>query len=311
MQFKKLYGFEENFPTTDMIEKEFFKATNHKMDKIQLKLLTDSLGFRKKTVVDEKYGDDWGGSIFSKSKVMGTYLIALNEGSKKEDYFIIIISNNPSNILTRTTGRSGYSCEQIDQQFWKGPFQDVAYRNPTVYFYNPSKEFPIITDLNIDTVKEFILKNNSIKGFEWDARLNTRWCITNEGKTDVGIDPNIYPMKVGTSKKYNDYMVATWLMFENHGFLNYYVAETPYIYVGHSDSTSGGGKYYLPFIGLRYRLGSAGEDAAYGLMKNVGMQSGNKKNKYKYDVSSYLSTNKEDEKTWQMVDNIISKKKVI
>ena len=296
MLYRKIIVSEENYPTLDNVTKNFFEKTNHQMDKEQVELLKKSLEFRKKTFADEKYEDNWGGSIFNKSKVLGVYVVAVNEGSKKEDYFLVIISNNPLNVLTRTTGRQGYSCEQISQQYWKGPFQDLAYRNPTIYFYKPSDKFPEMKDLNIESVKDNILKKNNIEGFEWDARLNTRWCVTNKGKNDVGIDPNIYPMKSGTNEKYTNYMVATWLIFENHGFLNYYVAETPYVYVGHSDSTSGGGKYYLPFIGLRYRLGSAGEDAAYGLMKNVGMQSQNKKTTNLYNQSD-ISSNQQSQIT--------------
>lgn len=282
MEIIKIIDLPESFPTADVVTKDFFETTNHQMNKEQVNLLVKSLAFRKKTIIDEKeYGDTWGGHIFAKSGVLGTYLVAVNEGKKIEDYFLMIISNNPTSILSRTTGRPGYSCEQIDQQYWKGPFQDLAYRNPTIYFYKTSEDFPKLDDLTIKSVKEFIIKNNDITGFEWDARLNTRWCVTNEGKLDVGIDPNIYPMTSGTNYRYTNYMVATTITYAQYGFLNYYVAETPYIYVGHSDSTTGGGKYYLPFIGLRYRLGAAGEQTAYKLMKNVGLVSQNEKEKVK------------------------------
>ena len=285
MEIVKINDLPESFPTADVVTKDFFETTNHQMNKEQVNLLVKSLAFRKQTVMDdEEYGDGWGGHIFDKSGVLGTYLVAVNEGKTRDDYFLMIISNNPTSVLSRTTGRPGYSCEQIDQQYWKGPFQDLAYRNPTIYFYQPQMNNTLtsqIKDLNINSVKELIIKNNSIKGFKWDARLNTRWCVTNEGKLDVGIDPNIYPMTSGTNYRYTNYMVATSITFAQYGFLNYYVAETPYIYVGHSDSTTGGGKYYLPFIGLRYRLGAAGEQTAYKLMKNVGLVSQNEKEKVK------------------------------
>ena len=306
MEIVKIIDLPESFPTADIVTKDFFETTKHEMNKEQGELLVKSLAFRKQTVVDDKeYGDNWGGHIFDKSGVLGTYLIAVNEGKSIEDYFLMIITNNPASILLRTTGRPGYSCEQIDQQYWKGPFQDLAYRNPTIYFYKPSNLFPKIKDLNVDVVKEVIMKSNSIKGFEWDARLNTRWCVTNEGKLDVGIDPNIYPMKTGTNYRYTNYMVATTLTYAKYGFLNYYVAETPYIYVGHSDSTSGGGKYYLPFIGLRYRLGAAGEETAYKLMKNVDLVSQNKKEKTNSVNSNTIYTpefSKMDEEEARIVD---------
>ena len=163
MLYRKIIVSEENYPTLDNVTKNFFEKTNHQMDKEQVELLKKSLEFRKKTFADEKYEDNWGGSIFNKSKVLGVYVVAVNEGSKKEDYFLVIISNNPLNVLTRTTGRQGYSCEQISQQYWKGPFQDLAYRNPTIYFYKPSDKFPEMKDLNIESVKDNILKKIILK----------------------------------------------------------------------------------------------------------------------------------------------------
>ena len=274
MQVRQVVPLDEKFPTLEEVTKSFFERTKHQMSEDEVELLKKSLNFRKEKSEDAK----WGGNIFSQSEVLGMYLVALNNGDKKEDYFIVVVSNHPIQILTRTTGRKGYSCEQIDQPYWKGPFQDLAYLNPTVYFWQPNDNFLKTDSLDIEKVLVWLRKNNSFKGFKWSARLNTRWCITEKKRFDVGIDPNIYPMEGVRPSIYNDFMVATWYIFESKGFLNYRVAETPYVYVGHSDSTRGGGTLHLPFMGLQNRINwSATEEACYQVMEAVGMESSNKK----------------------------------
>tara|TARA_B100001094_G_C18196386_1_gene811620 strand:- start:3166 stop:4221 length:1056 start_codon:yes stop_codon:yes gene_type:complete len=274
MEVRQVAPLKEAFPTVKEVTKSFFDKTNHQMSEDEVELLKKSLIFRKEKSEDVK----WGGNIFSQSEVLGIYLVALNNGDKKEDYFLVVVSNSPIQILTRTTGRKGYSCEQIDQPYWKGPFQDLAYLNPTVYFYEPNDDFLKADGLDIEKVLVWIRKNNNITGFKWSARLNTRWCITNKKRLDVGIDPNIYPMDGMRPPIYLDFMVAIWYIYESKGFLNYRVAETPYVYVGHSDSTRGGGTLHLPFMGLKNRINwSATEEACYQVMEAVGMESSNKK----------------------------------
>lgn len=274
MEVRQVVALKESFPTAEEVTKSFFEKTNHQMSGGEVELLKKSLNFRQEKAKDAK----WGGNIFSQSEVLGMYLVALNNGDKKEDYFLVIVSNHPIQILTRTTGRKGYSCEQIDQPYWKGPFQDLAYLNPTVYFWQPDDDFLKTDSLDIEKVLVWMRKNNTIKGFKWSARLNTRWCITEKKRFDVGIDPNIYPMEGMRPPIYLDFMVATWYIYESKGFLNYRVAETPYVYVGHSDSTRGGGNLHLPFMGLKNRINwSATEEACYQVMEAVGMESSNKK----------------------------------
>ncbi len=271
---RKITSLKEKFPSVSEVTKKFFNRTNHQMNKEQVGLLKKSLDFRKKTLDDNK----WGGNIFSDNELLGIYLVAKNVGFKKEVYFIVAISNHPNHILTRTTGRPGYSCEQISEPYWKGPFQDVAYKNPTIYFFLPNKKFPKWKNLNLERLARYIKDKDELDGFEWKARLNTRWCITNEGKVDAGIDPNIYPMQGKKPSIYNDFMVAAWYIYQSYGFLNYIVAETPYVYVGHSDSTRGGGIYHLPFIGIKYRVNwAAPEETCYDLMRTLDIKSRNKK----------------------------------
>ena len=311
MEIRKISTLEEKFPTMTEVAKVFKARTRHTMNKEKLKLLENVLDFRKNTLKDK----NWGGAIFKESGVLGIYIVAENEGRKIEDYTLIGITNHPLAVLRRTTGRPGYSCEQIDQTYWKGPFQDIAYRNPTVYFHEPElstkegrkfwKQFDISegkSELDISTIREVLIEQDNLKGFKWVARLNTRWCVTGEGKIDVGIDPNIYPM-AGKNPLYTNYMVATWQIFGQFGFLNYRVAETPYVYVGHSDSTMGGGSYYLPFIGLKYRLGPANERTAYDIMKGMGIASKNEKETILITPEQFEETVDEDEE--DIVDKIL------
>lgn len=307
MEVRLINALSESFPTVEEVTKSFFETTNHQMNKEQVELLKNSLEFRKKTVDDDK----WGGNIFSQSGILGLYLVALNNGNNKEDYFVVAVSNHPVTILTRTTGRTGYSCEQIDQHYWKGPFQDLAYKNATVYYFKPDGDFLKTDNLDIEKVLEWIKKNNTLTGFTWAARLNTRWCLTDEGKLDVGIDPNIYPMQGKKPEIYYDFMVATWYIYQSKGFLNYYVAETPYIYFGHSDSTRGGGKFHLPFLGLKYRVNwSANEEACYQVMGLKGMKSKNEKEIVIPNVEEVIIDGGIDEEEEEIVDKILVKQRL-
>ena len=80
------------------VTKSFFEKTNHQMNDEEVELLKKSLAFRGEKVKDAK----WGGNIFSQSEVLGMYLVALNNGDKKEDYFVVVVSNHPMQILGRT-----------------------------------------------------------------------------------------------------------------------------------------------------------------------------------------------------------------
>jgi hypothetical protein len=192
-------------------------------------LLSMALSYRIK-----HRGPDYEGAIYD--NVMGLYEIK----SEGKDKIFIELSNDPLHVLLRTTGRSGYSCEHISQHYWKGPFQDLAFRNATAYFYD--------SDMN------------------WLGRLNTRWCINDDDKVDIGIDPNIYPTMGGwvpgnlirgleetKEERRDDRYLSNvlWTLLMRKGLLYYLKAQTPYIYVGHSDTTISGG-VELPFKGLKH-----------------------------------------------------------
>ena len=98
----------------------------------------------------------------------------------------------------------------------------------------------------------------------WLGRLNTRWCLNDEGKIDIGVDPNIYPVMggwvpgnlirgLGGEERRDDKLLQNclWTLLGRKGFLYYNEAYTPYIYVGHSDTTISGG-VQLPFNGLKH-----------------------------------------------------------
>ncbi len=229
---------EDDFPTdanmwAEECVEEFYEKTNHKMDLQEKDLLLSALKYRIKN-----RSKDYEGAVFD--KVMGLYRINLgmDDGYSQEKIFYIELSNDPVHVLSRTTGRSGYSCEQITQHYWKGPFQDLGFRNATAYFYD--------------------------EGMNWLGRLNTRWCLNDEGKIDIGIDPNIYPVMGGWvpgnlikglqgEERRDDKMLQNclWTLLGRKGFLYYTEAYTPYIYVGHSDTTISGG-VQLPFKGLKH-----------------------------------------------------------
>jgi len=223
---------EDDFPTdvnmwVEECVEEFYDKTKHMMTTEEKDLLTSALKYRIKN-----RSKDYEGSVFD--KVMGLYKI-----EAAGDVFYIELSNDPVHILSRTTGRSGYSCEQISQHYWKGPFQDLGFRNATAYFYN--------------------------KDMKWLGRLNTRWCLNDSGEIDIGVDPNIYPMMGGWvtgnlirglesgEKKRDDKLLhnTIWTLLARKGFLYYEKAHTPYSYVGHSDTTISGG-VQLPFKGLKH-----------------------------------------------------------
>lgn len=155
---------------------------------------------------------------------LGDYNITL--GQKK---FVVRISNEPLHVLTRTSGREGFSCEEVYNGYWTGPFHDIALRNPTVYLLDNDGNFY--------------------------GRLNVRW-TGNPKESDIGIDPNIYPMTYKYQDARNMLMgdrrmlhLVLFTLFASNGYGWYNTETTPYIYRGHSDTTPSG-HVRLPFRGL-------------------------------------------------------------
>ena len=200
------------------VSSRFEKATNVKMNDVELGVLRSALSYRIKQYED---WENYPGSVFE--DITGVYAVKDDLGGQ----YLIEISNEPLHILTRTTGRPGYSCEQISEHYWLGPFHDVALANATAYFF--------------DAVSN-----------EWLGRVNMRWCITDKGEVDIGIDPNIYPAEL----KFNNYRdddILMWALYHilfDRGYFDYKTALTPYAYKGHSDTTVAGG-VKLPYTGLK------------------------------------------------------------
>lgn len=229
MRIEKVYDFTLEDPNknleswVDEVADDFKTRTKVEMNEKQREVLKSALGYRLST---HKIKDgEFGGSVFD--DIIGVYTAIDTDDNNKT--YIIEINSEPAHVLNRTTGRPGYSCEQIDQHWWLGPFHDIALRNVTAYYWEQRGQ---------DLV--------------WVGRLNIRWCIdTDSGEFNIGIDPNIYPM-FQTGRRNDDFLqLATWEIMTDAGFMDYEYALTPYIYKGHSDTTPSG-DVRLPFKGWKF-----------------------------------------------------------
>jgi hypothetical protein len=200
------------------VSARFEQATGVVMGEVELSVLESALSYR---IEQFKDWENFAGSVFD--DITGVYAVKDDIGGQ----YLIEISNEPLHVLTRTTGRPGYSCEQISEHYWLGPFHDVALANATAYFF--------------DAVSN-----------EWLGRVNMRWCITDKGEVDIGIDPNIYPAELKFNNVRDD-DVLMWALYNilyDRGYWDYKNALTPYAYKGHSDTTIAGG-VKLPYTGIQ------------------------------------------------------------
>ena len=206
------FAFKDHLMWADSVVVDFERKTGYKMNEEQKTVLQSALNYR----MLKSYDKDFQGKIFN--DINGIYEVIFTNG---EQYFLQF-SNEPTHILARTTGRVGYSCEHIDNGAWLGPFHDIALMNSTIYFSNGDGE--------------------------WLGRLNIRWGITPEDKVVVGVDPNIYPMSSAYADRPNNLLKES-VYYILKDYLNYGVAKTPYLYKGHSDTTSQWPDVSLPFKG--------------------------------------------------------------
>jgi hypothetical protein len=126
----------------------------------------------------------------------------------------IVITTDPLEILRKSSTRSWAeeSCERIGGNFDKGPFSDIANNNAIAYvFFGDNKE-P-------------------------SARVMMRWCESDKGKTDIGIEPIMYPR--GRPYQFMIYDAISQILKEK-GFGDYDECITPYIYEGYSDEMGRG-----------------------------------------------------------------------
>lgn len=203
------------------------EKANYTMDKNQIKTLESALNYR----ITQAFDENFEGQIFNEYN--GIWEVLFTNG----DVYYIQISSEPSHVLRRTTGRAGYSCEEMDNDAWLGPFHDIALMNPTAYL--------------LDEEGHFL------------GRLNVRWARTPKGQIVIGVDPNVYPFSRFThtnqknSRPDNLFKEALYYILQKN--MRYEDARTPYKYKGHSDTTAVYPDVTLPYKGydkLMYELKS-------------------------------------------------------
>jgi 3-methyladenine DNA glycosylase AlkC len=126
----------------------------------------------------------------------------------------IVITTDPLEVLRKSSTRSWAeeSCERIGGNFDAGPFSDIANNNAIAYvFFGDNKE-P-------------------------SARVMMRWCERDKGKTDIGIEPIMYPR--GRPYQFIIYDAISQIL-EQKGFGDYDECITPYVYEGYSDEMGRG-----------------------------------------------------------------------
>jgi len=207
-----LFNFTDPVVWTTKVMDDVKDKTGYVMNKQQVNTLKSALNYR----ITKSYEDDFAGKIFNKYN--GIYEILFTDGS----VYYIHISNEPSHILRRTTGRQGYSCEHMDNDAWLGPFHDISLMNPTAYLLNEEGDFL--------------------------GRLNVRWATDDKDNVVIGVDPNVYPVMFPKgSRPDNLFKEALYYILKED--MNYTNARTPYLYKGHSDTTSVYPNVVLPYEG--------------------------------------------------------------
>lgn len=131
---------------------------------------------------------------------------------KSENRVRVVISNDPVDLLFKSTGQDWSSCEALTGGFSEGPYSDIKNNNAIAYFY----------------------LGNSDKPF---GRFMLRWCET-DGKVDVGVEKRWY-----ASKEYSNFgaMMLEVLadIVEDKGYMDYKHCITPYVHEGWSDEMGG------------------------------------------------------------------------
>ena len=162
-------------------------------------------------------GNDRGGPRWPKSGE-GTYLLK--------------ISGNPFDVITKSTGRPwGWkeeSCEVWYGCYKAGPVDDIKWGNPVVWLYEGEEIKPN--------------QENLI------GRMMLRWGraykIDSGGESkrvgiDVGIEAQTYPKQADWG---NDVTLALMKILKSEGLLNYDYCKTPYHFKGYSDYKGSAGK---------------------------------------------------------------------
>jgi HEAT repeat protein len=126
----------------------------------------------------------------------------------------VVITTDPLEVLRKSSTRSWAeeSCERIGGNFDKGPFSDIANNNAIAYIFFGDNKEP-------------------------SARVMMRWCESDNGKTDIGVEPIMYPR--GRPYQFIIYDTISQIL-KKKGFGDYDECITPYIYEGYSDEMGRG-----------------------------------------------------------------------
>ena len=169
--------------------------------------------------------------------------------------YILRFSQNPLDMLTKTTGRAwgskDWSCENWDGQWLKGPQSDFHYGNCVVWVFN----------------------SGAVGHNEQIGRALIRWgdCYdelgNNLNKKDVGLEQQLYPKDAAWGL--NMFKAIAQILSDN-GYFKYNQLNTPYKYLGYSDYQGRGAcsiQYNKPrFKGKNIELG---ENELMAMASNV------------------------------------------
>lgn len=169
--------------------------------------------------------------------------------------YILRFSQNPVDMLTKTTGRAwgskDWSCENWDGQWLRGPQSDFKFGNCIVWVFKEGK-----------------LEHN-----EQIGRAILRWGDSydelgnNLNKKDVGLEQQLYPKDAAWGL---NMFKAIAQILSDTGYFKYNQLNTPYRYEGYSDYIGRGGcsiQYNKPkFKGKNIELG---ENELMAMASNV------------------------------------------
>ena len=171
-------------------------------------------------------GDDSGGPRWPKSGE-GTYLLK--------------ITNNPFDVITKSTGRPwGWkeeSCEVWYGCYKAGPVDDIKWGNPVVWLYQGDEIKPNQENL----IGRMMLRWG--RSYKRDASGESRRI-----GVDVGIEAQTYPKQADWG---NDVTIALIKILKTEGLLDYDNCRTPYSFKGYSDYAGGAGKITYEQIRLK------------------------------------------------------------
>lgn len=129
---------------------------------------------------------------------------------KKEQELILTITAKPEDLLLKSTCQDWTSCENIlEGEYANGPYSDVINWNGMA----------VVTRKGEPTEK-------------WYGRQMIRWCIDNDGRWNVGVEPRFY----GQGAYAEVAKDSIDEILDKHGLGKYDYCVTPYQYDGYADT---------------------------------------------------------------------------